>query len=87
MFFMEQQPLLSEDEAMHLIQEASMNDPGLIEIREKLLDPVIKVLQTRQGLKKYISLGNDFIDLNAEMLAKQFPTTKVVYRRKYVDDL
>lgn len=87
MFFMEQQPLLSEDEAMHLIQEASMNDPGLIEIREKLLDPVIKVLQTRQGLKKYISLGNDFIDLNAEMLAKQFPTTKVVYPRKYVDDL
>ena len=87
MFFMEQQPLLSEDEAMHFIQEASMNDPGLIEIREKLLDPIIKVLQTRQGLKKYISLGNDFIDLNAEMLAKQFPTTKVIYPRKYVDDL
>jgi hypothetical protein len=38
-------------------------------------------------LKKYLDLGNEFIDLNAEMLAKQYPTAKVVFPRKYVDDV
>lgn len=86
MLYMEQS-LLSENEVSHLIQEASSNDPGLIEIRERLMDPIVKVLQTKQGLKRYLDLGNEFIDLNAEMLAKQFPTTKVIYPRRYVDDV
>lgn len=86
MFFMEQ-PLLTEAEALHLVQEASLNDPGLIEIREKLYNPVMEVLQTKQGMKRYLSIGNEFIDLNSEMLAKQYPTTKVVFPRRYVDDV
>lgn len=85
MFFMEQS-FLSEEEAMHFVQEA-FNDAGRIEIQEKLLDPVINVLKTKSGLKKYLDLGNEFIDLNAEMLAKQFPTSKVIFPRKYVDDV
>lgn len=86
MFFMEQS-FLSEDEAMHFIQEAGLNDPGRLEVQEKLMDPVIKVLQSPSGLKKYISLGNEFIDLNSTMLAKQYPTTKVTYPRRYVDEV
>jgi hypothetical protein len=86
MFFMEQS-FLSEEEAMHFIEESALTDEGRIEIQEKLLDPVIKVLKTPSGLKKYLDLGNEFIDLNAEMLAKQFPTTKVIYPRRYVDDV
>jgi len=86
MFVMEQS-FLSEEEAMHFIQESTLSDEGRIEIQEKLLDPVIKVLKSPSGLKKYLDLGNEFIDLNAEMLAKQFPTTKVIYPRRYVDDV
>lgn len=85
MFIMEQ-PILTEDEALHMVEEA-FNDEGRIEIQEKLLDPVIEVLKTKSGLKKYLDLGNEFIDLNAEMLAKQYPTAKVVFPRKYVDDV
>lgn len=85
MFIMEQ-PFLTEEEAFHMVQEA-FNDAGRIEVQEKLLDPVINVLKTKSGLKKYLDLGNEFIDLNAEMLAKQYPTSKVIFPRKYVDDV
>lgn len=86
MFFMEQPLFMTEEEALHIVTEA-FNDEGRIEIQQKLLDPVINVLKTKSGLKKYLDLGNEFIDLNAEMLAKQFPTAKVIFPRRYVDDV
>lgn len=87
MFFMCEQPILSEQEAWNLIQESSFDDPGKVMMREKLLDPVIRVMKTPSGTKKYLKVGNDFIDANAEMLAKQYPTKRVVFPRKYVDEV
>ena len=47
--------------------------------------PIVKVLETPKGRKEYISLGNEFLDANAGMLAKEFPTKRVSYPRLYVD--
>jgi hypothetical protein len=51
----------------------------------KIIDPVIKVLETTKGRKEYINLGTEFLDANAGMLAKEFPTKRVSYPRLYVD--
>lgn len=82
-YFMEQ--FMSEREARTwLIQEAA-NDPGVMQLREEILDPVVKVLQDTKKAKQYIELGNEFIEANGDMLAKPYPTKRVVYPRKYVD--
>ena len=87
MFNLVEDDIYTEQEVLDLIMEGTFDDPAKIEMREKLLDPVIKVLQTRNGFLDYIKLGNQYIDANAEMLAKQYPTTKVVFPRKYVDEV
>lgn len=87
MFNLVEDDIYTEQEVLDLIMEGTFDDPAKIEMREKLLDPVIKVLQTRNGFLNYINLGNQYIDANAEMLAKQYPTTKVVFPRKYVDEV
>lgn len=87
MIFMEQPDFLTESEVYHMIQESALTDKGRLEIKEKILDPIFKVLETKSGMKKYMDLGNEFIDLNADMLAKQYPTTRVVYPRRYVDSV
>ena len=87
MFFMEQSEFLTESEVYHMIQESSLTDKGRLEIKEKILDPIFRVLETKSGMKKYMDLGNEFIDLNSEMLSKQYPTTRVVHPRRYVDSV
>jgi hypothetical protein len=84
MFFMEQ-TFDSEKEILDYFQEASSEDKQ--EFREYIIDPVVNVLSTPSGKKKYIQYGSDFIDVNSDMLAKPYPTTQVSYPRKYVDEM
>lgn len=76
----------TEDELRHFI-EAALEQPENHDFREKIIDPVIKVFETASGRNRYIALGTEFIDSNAEMLAKPYPTTPVSYPRKYVDQM
>lgn len=79
MFFMEQE--YTEDE-MKVWLEAVATSTAF---HTKIIDPVIKVLETTKGRKEYINLGTEFLDANAGMLAKEFPTKRVSYPRLYVD--
>lgn len=87
---MEQPTIFGEyctiDEINTLFLEAYADEENK-EFRDQILEPIIKVLKTPEGRKKYIQLGTDFINANAEMLAAQYPTTPVSYPRQYVDEL
>jgi len=85
MFFMEQQ-FLTEQEVYHWIQEG-VNDPAVIQFREEFMDPVINTLSDPKKMKEYVEYGNQFIEANAEMLTKPYPTERVRYPRKYVDNV
>lgn len=87
MFFTEQPTFYTESEVMELLQEAAADDPGVVELREELIMPIIQVLQKPSNVKKYIQYGSEFLEANAEMLGKQYPTAYVSYPRKYVDDV
>ena len=67
MFISEQ--VFNEEEVLSLFQEA-VSDPHSL-LRVQLIDPIIEVLSTPEGRKQYISLGNQFLEANAEMLAKE----------------
>ena len=86
MFIMDQAFDFTEDEALMLIQEA-VHDTENNEFRSAIIDPVIKVLESSKGKKAYIQAGSEFLDSNAEMLAKPFPTKSVSYPHKYVDSI
>ena len=79
MFFMEQEYTEAE---MKVWLEAVATSTAF---HTKIIDPVIKVLETTKGRKEYINLGTEFLDANAGMLAKEFPTKRVSYPRLYVD--
>jgi len=72
----------TEQEMLAWIQEAAAPDSAL---RKEIIDPIIKVLETPKGRKEYISYGTEFLDANAGMLSKEFPTKRVSYPRLYVD--
>jgi len=82
MYFVEQES--SESDVLMLIQEA-VHDPENNELRTLIIDPMIKVLETPSGRNSYIELGNEFLEANAEMLSKEFPTKPVTFPRRYVD--
>lgn len=81
MYIMEQE--LTEYDIMSWFQEA-VADPDS-PLRKKIIDPIVQVLETPAGRKEYIKYGTEFLDSNAEMLAKEFPTKRVSYPRMYVD--
>lgn len=81
-FFMED---TEQDILNFFFQESTQEEKT--EFREYIIDPVINVLSTPKGRKKYIQYGSDFIDANSDMLAKPYPTKAVTYPRKYVDEL
>lgn len=83
MFISEQ--VFDEEEVLSLFQEA-VSDPHSL-LRVQLIDPIIEVLSTPEGRKQYISLGNQFLEANAEMLAKEYPTKAVSFPRLYVDNV
>ena len=79
MFFMEQE--YTEQEMRVWLEEADTSSA----FHTKIIEPVIKVLETTKGRNEYINLGTEFLDANAGMLAKEFPTKRVSYPRLYVD--
>ena len=78
--------VFTEEEVYAIFQEA-VSDPQNSLLRETLIDPVINVLSTPAGRKAYIDLGNQFLEANAEMLAKEYPTKAVSFPRLYVDNV
>lgn len=84
MFFLEQE--IPESEVRSLIKNA-IHDPKNKDFKDQIIDPVISALENPQKRNKYIAYGNEFLDVNAEMLSKEFPTNRVTYPRKYVDDV
>lgn len=80
MYFTE--PEFSEEDVMLLLQESYQDNNGL---KEQIIDPIIAVLETPKGRDEYIKYGNEFIEANVEMLAKEYPTKPVSFPRKYVD--
>ena len=67
-----------------LFYEAAVNDEANRTMQTKLVDPIYKVLEIPANREKYISYGSEFLDANAEMLSKEYPTTRIVFPRKYV---
>jgi hypothetical protein len=53
-------------------------------LHEKLVDPIMEALEKPSIRKQYIECGSEFLDANADMLSKEYPTVKVVFPRKYV---
>lgn len=82
MFIMEDS---EQDILGFFFQESTQEEKTLF--RSYIIDPVVDVLSTPKGRKKYVQYGSDFIDANSEMLAKPYPTKAVTYPRKYVDEL
>lgn len=86
MFFMESTDIYDDEASFFtMIMEAAGSKEGVAYLKEHLLDPIITVLEAPHKKKEYISYGNEFLDANADMLAKEFPTKRVTYPRKYVD--
>lgn len=83
MFYMESE--ISENEILELFQET--DKIAVSNFREKLVDPIIAVLEKPSNRNRYIGYGNTFLEENAEMLSKEYPTTRVIFPRKYVDDV
>lgn len=81
MYFMEQE--YTEQDLVTMIMESGMNPDSML--HQKIFKPVIDVLSKPAGRTEYIALGTEFLDANALMLAKEFPTKRVTYPRKYVD--
>jgi hypothetical protein len=71
----------TEEEIKVWLEEAGASSA----FHTKIIDPVIKVLETTKGRNEYINLGTEFLDANAGMLSKEFPTKRVSYPRLYVD--
>lgn len=84
MYYMEYE--IPEDDVIMLLQEA-VHDPSNSMLREQIIDPVIKILETPAGRNGYIKYGNDFLEANADMLSKEYPTKRVSFPRKYVDNV
>lgn len=83
MFFMEQE--ITEAEALLFLQEAdSVTHTSL---REEIINPIIQVLEDKANAKKYIDYGSAFLEDNATMLSKEYPTRPVSFPRRYVDDI
>jgi hypothetical protein len=86
MFMMESIDIFEEErELFSIIMEAGNNKEAVEYMKTNLLDPIITVLESPSKKKEYIKCGSDFLDANAEMLSKEFPTKRVTYPRKYVD--
>jgi len=90
MFFMEQDTDIYEEQSylFDMIMEAgdnSKNSEAIQFMRVNIVDPIVDTLSKPANKKKYIDHGVEFLDANAEMLAREFPTKRVTFPRKYVD--
>lgn len=80
MYVMEQE-YTEQEMAIWLLEAADTSSA----FYTKIMEPIIKVLETPKGRKDYIALGMEFLDANGLMLSKEFPTKRVSYPRQYVD--
>lgn len=76
---------LSIDEAMTFIESASVDSRTRLKI--EIIEPIMKVLDTKAGSDAYLKFGTEFIEANADMLAREFPTKRVSFPKKYVDNI
>ena len=74
----------SIDEALTFIQES--ND-STMRLRAEVIEPIMKTLDTKKGSDEYLKFGTEFIEANADMLAREFPTKRVSFPKKYVDNI
>ena len=79
MYFMEYEA--TESDVLTLIQE-STSEEGKRALKEQIIDPIMEVLGKPAGRNAYIRFGSEFMEANAEMLAKEYPTKAVVFPRK-----
>lgn len=85
MFILEQQQVLTEDEASIILEAVS--DKENESLRSLIIDPIVSVLENPKKRNEYIGYGNQFLEANAEMLSREFPTKQVSFPRKYVDNI
>ena len=85
MFITSDIPDLSPDEILSFFSESATDKPN--SLKTNIIDPMINKFKDTGVKKSYIDLANEFIDLNADMLAKQYPTATVVFPRLYVDNV
>lgn len=76
---------LSIDEAMSFIESASVDSRTRLKV--EIIEPIMKVLDTKAGSDAYLKFGTEFIEANADMLAREFPTKRVSFPKKYVDNI
>lgn len=76
---------ISETDAMLFLQEATAENA--VSLREEIINPIIKVLEDKSNASKYIEYGSAFLEDNANMLSKEYPTRPVSFPRRYVDDI
>lgn len=76
---------LSIDEAMTFIESASVDSKTRLKV--EIIEPIMKVLDTKAGSDAYLKFGTEFIEANADMLAREFPTKRVSFPKKYVDNI
>ena len=89
MFYMESGIDIYQEQSdlFDMIMEAgnNSNSEAVQFMRANIVDPIIDVLSKPSNKKEYINHGVEFLDANAEMLAREFPTKRVTFPRKYVD--
>lgn len=76
----------SEQEVLSLFLEA-VHDESNSELRELIIDPIISVIEKPSNRNKYIEYGNTFLEANAEMLSKEYPTKPVSFPKRYIDNV
>lgn len=76
---------LSIDEAMTFIESSSVDSRTRLKV--EIIEPIMKVLDTKAGSDAYLKFGTEFIEANADMLAREFPTKRVSFPKKYVDNI
>lgn len=81
MFFLEQE--FTEEEAHVFLEAASGNNP----LKETVIDPIVEALEKPSVRREYVGYGNEFLQANSEMLAKEYPTKSVSFPRLYVDSI
>ena len=80
----EEEKVVDEEDAIDFIQEA-VNNPKNTNFKIKIIDPIIQTMESKEGRETYLKHGTEFIEANAEMLAREFPTKRVSFPLKYVD--
>jgi hypothetical protein len=83
-FFDETPESFIDDELFRFFTEGS--ESKVDDFRRLMFDPILDKLENSPSIrKKYIDLGAEFIEVNAEMLAAQYPTKIPIFPKKYVD--